>query len=60
MYIIYVHLSYILINLTLRYGKFQWTIENLQIKFKLYIVLTYDINVDWKFNQISLVSVYIR
>jgi len=33
--------------------------RELQIEFKVYIVLAYDINVDREFNQISLVIVYI-
>ena len=33
--------------------------RELQIEFKVYIVLAYGINVDRKFNQISLVIVYI-
>ena len=33
--------------------------RELQIEFKVYIVLAYDINVDREFNQISLVIVYV-
>jgi len=33
--------------------------RELQIEFKVYIVLAYDINVNREFNQISLVIVYI-
>lgn len=55
---VYICLIHVSINLAPRYGKSQWTIENLQIEFKVYTVLVYDTNVDWEFNQILLVSVY--